>query len=277
MQTNAADTHIQVVHSQEQVPADVTQKLQATPQQAMPKEVERPLPSPAAPVVNKENTPKKIISAKVNKGDAASARVLEERCRQLCLFTFFREHAPVRSLGFTSSIAGEGKSFLALITARVLAHDSINPVTLVECNWEHPEFHERFDIPATPGLAEWLSGMCDEEDIRYEVERNLTVIPAGDGSRDAVKLLKQVQRQGFLKIFEHSNELFIVDLPPIISTGYGTLAAGLLESIIVVVRAQVTPDSLVVETCARLNDVPVHGIIINQRKSQIPQWIQQIL
>src|SRR5215469_12555328 len=44
--------------------------------------------------------------------DLATARLLRERCRQFCLSTFFRGNAPVRSLGITSSIGGEGKSFL---------------------------------------------------------------------------------------------------------------------------------------------------------------------
>ena len=151
--------------------------------------------------------------------------MLLERCRNLCISLFYRENAPVRSLGFTSSIQGEGKSFFASITAQVLAHDSIEPVTLIECNWEHPTLHEYFDIPATPGLAEWLRGTCDEDDIRYQVDKNLTVIPAGNGSHDAVKLLNQLNEHGLKKAFQHTNELYIVDLPSIITTGYGSLAA----------------------------------------------------
>src|SRR5947209_8212789 len=43
--------------------------------------------------------------------DRANARMLEKQCRQLCLSLFFREVEPIRSLGFTSSVDGEGKSF----------------------------------------------------------------------------------------------------------------------------------------------------------------------
>ena len=71
----------------------------------------------------------------ISKRDIARAQMLQERCRQLCLSVFFREHAPVRSLGFTSSLVGEGKSFLAVVTAGVLSDDSSSPVTLLECNW----------------------------------------------------------------------------------------------------------------------------------------------
>ena len=310
MQTSAPDAVIPVVHSQEQVPTDEIQRWDTPPQKALPGEVETPLSLPAtsavptkeipekgsgqqrddmkAPEPSQDNSgpgqadhsrknhhPKKNLPARVNERAVESSCLLADQCRQLCLSLFFREPDPVRSLGFTSPIGGEGKSFLALVTARVLANDSINPVILVECNWEHPVLHEHFGIPATPGLAEWVRGTCNVENICYEVEHNLTVIPAGHGSQDAVKLLKLVQQHGLLKLFGHAN--VIVDLPPIITTGYGTLAAGLLESIVVVVRSQVTPNSLVVETCARLKGVPIHGIVLNQEESRIPQWIQQLL
>lgn len=233
---------------------------------------------PISPAVyTKTNFSGSSAPVKFKKQDATDARMLQERCRQLCLTIFSQEHAPVRSLGFTSSIEEEGKSFLAFVTGQVLAHDSTCPVTLLDCNWEHPSLHEYFGIPAIPGLAEWLRGMCAEKDIRYQVKDNLFVIPAGNGSQDAAKLLRLIQRHGLLNMFRHSNELFIVDLPPIIATAYGPLAASLLESVVVVVRAQAVPDTMIVETCSRLKDIPVHGIILNQEQSRIPRWLRKLL
>ena len=210
--------------------------------------------------------------------DVANAQMLQEQCQQLCLSVFFREHAPVRSLGFTSSIPGEGKSFLARVTAEVLANDGSIPVILLECNWEHPNLAEYFGFPGVPGLAEWLRNECSEVHIHYRVSRNLTIIPAGNEKQDAVKLLQQVRlRGGLVNTLASSNELLIVDLPAIATTGYGSLAASLVESLTVVVRAGVTPDLQIAETCRRLKDLPVQGIILNQVKSQIPRWIQELL
>lgn len=255
-----------------------TQGLQSMQQIESPPEDRIPFPTPPPARLHAEKAPgKKQQPAKFNKREAANARMLQERCRQLCLSLFFREQAPVRSVGFTSSIDGEGKSFVAAVTAQVLAHDSRGLVTLIECNWDHPSLHEYFGIPATPGLAEWLRGTCSVDAIRYQVDSNLTVIPAGNGSHDAVKLLKQVHQRGLLNTFGNSNEFYVVDLPPIITTGYGSLAASLPETIVLVVRAQVIPESMVLETCSQLKDLPVHGIILNQWESRIPRWIRQIL
>jgi protein-tyrosine kinase len=255
---------------------NITEEKQDDLELELPSVIDKPLP--ALEKVNPKKTrSKKLQSTKSNKRDEANVHMLLERCRHLSISLFYRENAPVRSLGFTSSIEGEGKSFLASVTAQVLAHDSIKPVTLIECNWEHPTLHDYFGIPANPGLAEWLRGTCDEEDIRYQVDSNLTVIPAGNGSHDAVKLLNQLNENGLQKAFKHPNELYIVDLPPIITTGYGSLAAGLLESIVIVVRAQIIPDSMVIETCSQLNGSSIRGIILNQGESHIPRWLRQLL
>lgn len=213
----------------------------------------------------------------ISKHSLANARGLQERCRQLCLALFFDEHAPVRSLGFTSPLKGEGKTFLSTVTARTLANDSSDPVTLLECNWEHPTLHEYYGFSRTPGLAEWLRKECSESDIRHQVTRNLTVIPAGDGKQDAVKLLQRLRREGLMDTFVQPNGLLVVDLPAIVTTAYGSLAANLVESLIIVVRAGVTPDALVIETCTQLKDLPVHGVILNQVESHIPRWLRQIL
>lgn len=205
------------------------------------------------------------------------AYMTQERCRHLCLSIFFREQTTVRSLGFTSSVRGEGKSFLASISARSLARDSGNPVTLLECNWEHPRVHEYFGIASSPGLAEYLRGEVNDRGIRYQVDSNLTVIPAGNGQRDAVTLFQRLRRSGSLNTFCQPNELLIIDLPPVLTTAYGALIASLVDALLIVVQAQVTPQALIAETCSQLNGLPVEGLLLNQVESHIPRWLQHLL
>lgn len=230
----------------------------------------RPIQAPQKPDTRRGIRP-------IPKRDKANSHALYERCREVCLSAFFREHAPVRSLGFTSSVGGEGKSFLSIMAAQVLAADSTSPVILLECNWEHPNLHEYFGFASTPGLAEWLRGECNQEVIYHKIGRNLTIIPAGNGRQDAVKLLKQIRQKGLLDMFAYSDELLIVDLPTIATTAYGAFAASLVESLVIVVCAGVTPEALIAETSTRLKDLPVQGVVLNQIESSIPRWIRRML
>ena len=236
--------------------------------------------SDTAPVVPESVSQWPFISVNLLEklmGDSQEARRVQEQCRQLSFSVFFDRQAPVRSLGFTSAIAGEGKSFLSLVTAMALAKESVDPVTLVECNWEHPSLHGAFSVPVAPGLAEWLRDECDEEDIRYKVAPNLTFIPAGFGEDGELKLLRQVQRHGLLQLLGGPDELLVVDLPPIVTSGYGPLAAALLDALLVVVHAGTTPNAMVAAASAQLGEMPVRGVILNQSWSRIPRWLQQIL
>ncbi|HEU5439933.1 MAG TPA: CpsD/CapB family tyrosine-protein kinase [Ktedonobacterales bacterium] len=202
---------------------------------------------------------------------------VREQSRRLSVSLFMREQSPVRSVGFTSAIAGEGKSLLALTTAAVLAEDSIEPVLLLEANWEHPTLHEHFGLPPTPGLAEWLRGECSEEDVRHEVAENLSVVVAGDGRADAVKLLRRLRERSAAYKVTSSPALLICDLPPVVTCGYGTLAASTMESVVMVVRAGVTPEDMVAQACSQLEHLPIEGVVLNQMSSRIPLWLQRIL
>lgn len=202
---------------------------------------------------------------------------LHARCRQLCVRLFFREPSSVQSLGVTSAVGGEGKTFLARLIAQVAAQDHTGPTTLLECNWDHPSVYEHFGIPPTPGLAEWLRGECDEQEIRFSVGEQLYVIPAGDDRQEAVKLLRQLQQGSLRQVRAADNGLVIVDLPPIVSSGYGLLAASLVETLVVVVRAGVTPRAQIKATCEQLQGLPVAGFILNQQASRIPGWISSLL
>lgn len=225
----------------------------------------------------------------------STAQDIREQCQQLALSIFFREGVTINSLGFTSSIAGEGKSFLAMTTARAFAEESSLPVILLDCNWDRPKLHEFFGCAPTPGLAEWIRGECSEGYIRHRVGNNLTLIPAGNGKHDAVKLLQYMQQHHLLDVLAHTekqgqllqrgmfdpssqpHQLLIVDLPAIMTNAYAVLAASLLESLLFVVCAGVTPRTHLTEAYSRVKKLPVQGVVLNQIESHVPGWLRQIL
>ena len=204
------------------------------------------------------------------------AALLQERCRQLCLSIFFRNQLNIQSLGITSSIVGEGKSFIAMMIANSLARDVDKPITLLECNWENPSLHKHYGVPQTPGLAEWVRGECRREQISYKIRPNLTVVPAGSASTDAVRLLQRMREDKLSDTFLHTGGILIADLPPVVSSAYGPLAASLFDSLIFVVHAGVTTELIASEAYAQLDGLPVYGVVFNQVESRIPRWIRQL-
>lgn len=241
------------------------------PETNMPR-VERDLVIPETPVPSSPGKPIRVRYKRdlpaytrfIPQHEAARVHLIEEQCRSFCLSLFFRERNSVHSLGITSSVPGEGKSFVAAMIAQVLSVDSSRPVLLVECDWENTSNHDYFGIPLGPGLAEWLRGECAEADIRYQVSSTLTVIRAGDGREDAVRLIQYMLKCGLQNTLARNDENLIIDLPPVITSSYGVFAANMVDALALVVRAGVTPDTLVADACTYLSNLPVQGIILNQ-------------
>jgi len=227
-----------------------------------------PLPDSITPITIKYRYGSSIYARQIPRQDLLKVQQLEEQCRRFCLSLFFREQDPIRSLGLISAAPGEGKTFISAITAQILAEDSLNLVTLVECNWNRPALHNLYGFSPTPGLAEWIRGECVEADISRSVAENLNVIPAGKGYHDEVRILQRLKQRGIHTTLARSNGLLIVDLPDITTSAYSSLAASLLDSVAIVARIGVTHEDLLRQTCAELSDVSIAGIILNEVESK---------
>lgn len=203
--------------------------------------------------------------------------LLETQCVKLSLSLMSRTNSPARSIGFTSAVSGEGKSFLAMLTATALARQTHMPVTLIDCNWEHPTLHSSFGIPDSPGLAEWLRLECSLDDIRYIVSPGLTVIPAGIAGDGAVALTSALKSIGLQALRTHPDESLIVDLAPVLTTSYGALLSQQLDAVLLVVRAGSTWDSYIQEASYELSASAVEGVVLNATRSRIPHWLQRVL
>jgi Mrp family chromosome partitioning ATPase len=204
-------------------------------------------------------------------------RLLQNQCLKMSLALFNRTQRQTRSLGFTSALPGEGKSFLATITAAALAERSHRAVTLVDCNWDQPSLHSHFGLANSPGLAEWLRRECDLADIRHTVSSYLTVIPSGEGSEDAMELAGRFRAIGASTILTQPDELLIVDLASVLTTDYGAVLPQALDAVLLVVRAGATPEAYIAEAQRELADVSVEGTILNAARSSIPRWLLRLL
>jgi len=209
--------------------------------------------------------------------DSGRVAQLQAEFLHVCLPLFFAEQAPIHSLGLTSAIAGEGKTLVAWLVSHALAARSKRPVVLVECDWERAALSRDLGLPASPGLAEWLSGITNRTEIRYQCLPNLTVVPAGLGGADAMTALALLQRSELYDRLADPNELMILDLPSVLGSYYGVLAARLAESLLMVVRAGSTPSPFVTRACAELKHLRVEGLILNQVETRIPGWLRSLL
>lgn len=209
--------------------------------------------------------------------DIGSIARLQAEFLHVSLPLFFAEQDPVRTLGITSAVAGEGKTLAALLVSHALAASSRREVVLVECDWQRPTLSRDLDLPASPGFSEWLRGAADRAEIRHQFMPNLTVVPAGLGGADSMTALAEFRRPEFRERLADPDELLILDLPSVLGSYYGPLAARLADALLLVVRAGSTPASFVAQACEVLKNMHVEGIVLNQVQTRIPRWLQSLM
>jgi Mrp family chromosome partitioning ATPase len=187
------------------------------------------------------------------------------------------EHGAVSAIGVTSAVEGEGRTTMATGIAAAMAADLDRPVVMVEVHMARPGLHQFLGIPPQPGLAEYLRQECSLSEAVRQISDRLFVLPAGDGVREAPRLIHQLVRADLRSRLGADNVIWVFDLPPIHSTSYGVLATTMAEALVFVVHAGQTTDEQVRESLGRLEESAVRSIVLNSFQPQLPTWLQNLV
>ena len=142
----------------------------------------------------------------------------------------------IRSLGFTSSMQGDGKSTIVANFAHAFAQIGLN-VIVVDADLRRPSQHRYLGLAPSEGLAEVLAGTLPlAQAIQSTSIESLSVIPAGKIPPKPAELL---QRSHFDKTIESlckHYDLVLVDLPPVLAVSDPAVVLPRLDGAILVVR-----------------------------------------
>ena len=173
-----------------------------------------------------------------------------------------------QTLAVTSSIGGEGKTVCALNLAFSLAAGAGERVLLVESDLRKPRFHEYLGLPASKGFSDLLR-RPDDEIARYTWKvRNLHVMPGGTEVSKAVELLSAPDAK---RLFERLREEFsfvLIDAPPVLPIVDTHILAGLVDAVLVVVRARYTRRELFQRAMEGFQVSNLMGVVLNDADYQ---------
>jgi Mrp family chromosome partitioning ATPase len=182
----------------------------------------------------------------------------------------------VPTIGITSAVSGEGRTTIATGVAAAMAADLDRSIALVEVDLGHPGVHQLLGINPEPGLAEYLRGECALSEALHQISDKLFVLPAGDGAKEAPNLIYRLARADLRSRMNTTDALLVLDLPPVLTTSYGALAASMAEALVFVVRAGNTSGDQVRESLTRLGANSVRGVVLNGYQPQLPNWLQNL-
>ena len=180
-----------------------------------------------------------------------------------------REKHPVRVLLVTSSLPGEGKTFVSLNLALTITRQHERRALLIDADLRASRLHVRMGAPSAPGLSDYLSGRADELSImQADPKIDLFLIPAGVTVPNPAELLANGLLKGLLDRVSDVFDWVIVDAPPVLAVSDAAVLAGLCDGVIVVVRAGATPHDLVQTTLQEFRGKNLLGVVLNRAEDQ---------
>ncbi|WP_227686917.1 GumC family protein [Spirosoma arboris] len=152
------------------------------------------------------------------------------------------ESSPKQVMLFTSSMSGEGKSFVSLNLGASLALMR-QPTIILEMDMRMPRLHQLFDIDNVVGLSSYLSGEATLTDIIKPVpgHPNYFIIPSGPLPPDPSELLHGPAMKELLESLRDQFRYILLDAPPIGIVTDAQVVAPYVDSTLFVIRHGVTP------------------------------------
>ncbi len=197
----------------------------------------------------------------------SAAREAFRRLRSSLLF--LNSSSGVSSAVVTSSSPGEGKSVTSANLAIALAQNG-SRVVLVSADMRRPTLERMFGMEAQrPGLAEYLGQTAELNAEKVPGIENLWLIRSGRSPANPSELLNSDRFELLIKELEREDvEYIIVDSPPLLSTADALSAARFVDGVIVVVDAEKTESSDLLQIRADLerSGARVLGAVLNRRK-----------
>ena len=155
-----------------------------------------------------------------------------------------RSGAPPRSVLVTSSLAGEGKSFLSWNLAILFAQQG-KRVLLCDANLRHPFLHRNLEVDPRTGLSTALAGLSPDHGASVVIPVHevpgLYLIPAGPLPPYPAELLASSQMADLLKVWESQYDLVLLDGPPLLQFTDSVVLSSMVNSVLLLARHGKTP------------------------------------
>ncbi len=195
---------------------------------------------------------------------------------------FMNNQKKLQSILITSTLAGEGKSWISANLAVTFAQAG-KKVILLDADMRKGRQHKIFNVSVKPGLSNYLSGYTEDEtdsnlaDYIQETEvENLYIIPAGNIPPNPSELLVSENMNKLLKHLKNICDVIILDGPPTQLVTDSLILTRMVDSTVIVVTSNKTKkDNLnrIIDNIQKVGG-KISGIIINKIPISVKKYEQ---
>ena len=170
----------------------------------------------------------------------------------------------------TSSLPGEGKTFMTLNLALSMVVEKDTTLLLVDGDLANPTMSRLLGVDDQPGLTDLLNGeVNDIGDILMQTDiPELRFIPAGRSSVYSTELLASERMKAVMHELSerYKDRVILFDSSPLLITSQSIVLSHLVGQIVVVVEAGKTPKNLVKDAVDLLGEDDVVSLVLNKHR-----------
>ena len=171
---------------------------------------------------------------------------------------------PITTVAVTSAMPGEGKTTASVNLAVVTGLSLGRRVLLIDCDLRRPKIHRALGLQPEKGLAEVLSGDCTLDEAIVGVEGlNLDVLAVRNRPSNPSELLSSAAMSELMQQVSERYDRVVLDTPAALGLPDAKSVADLCDGIVMVVRADKTPQEDAQTVLEILDRSRVLGLVLN--------------
>lgn len=180
---------------------------------------------------------------------------------------------PPRTILVTSSTSEEGKTFVAANLAAGIACDLQAHALLVDCDLRNPTLGSWFGLQNRSGLSDYLVGQGQVPGMIFKTEIDkLSILPRGKVQENPTELIGSKKMRRLVEELKarYSDRYVLLDSTSLLSTSEPELLSHIVDGIVVVVRAGVTPRETIQQALSSLEKGKILGVVLNDLEFRSP-------
>jgi capsular exopolysaccharide synthesis family protein len=178
----------------------------------------------------------------------------------------------LRTIAITSPNKGDGKSLTAANLALTMAQEFQQRVLLIDCDLRRPSVHRLFGLTDGPGLGDVLMSAAELDQALVALpEYHLTVLPAGLPPSRPAELLGSSAMRRILDTLRSRFDRILIDVPPVAPLADLHILAPMVDGLLMIVRAGITPKPAIERALAGLDASKVLGLVLNESGAGTPE------
>lgn len=232
-------------------------------------ELTRKLSIPFLGEIPKSESPNEIVDTTSRSSTAEAMRIVRMN------LDFMLNQVPegkAKTILFTSTISGEGKTFLSVNLASIFALSG-KKVLLIGMDIRNPKLNEYIDLPSSAGLTNYLSSSnvkIEDYIFKHKGFEQLYILPPGSIPPNPTELLMNKKVDELFAQFKQEYDFIIVDTAPVSLVSDTLIIAKQADTFVYVVRANVLDKRMlhIPEVLYREKKLPNMALLLNDAETK---------